>query len=155
MLNNSIAQFYFIFLDKNKQNKQIKQTKRQCVFHTPNLNDTLSLICQEIQYHGMRKSECTMARASPKLEHQNTCQQLTSIFSHRNKHQKVNCCYKQKKNEKKKKLKYKVRKIKKKKYCTFLDHLGVQPIPSTISSLKFDIPLEGCSATSSSLVACF
>jgi hypothetical protein len=32
-----------------------------------------------------------------------------------------------------KRLKNKVRKIKKKKYRTFLDHLGVQPIPSTLS----------------------
>ena len=54
-----------------------------------------------------------------------------------------------------KRLKNRVRKIKKKKYSTFPDHLGVQLIPSTLSSLKFDTPLKECSAISSSLVACF
>jgi hypothetical protein len=39
-----------------------------------------------------------------------------------------------------------MQKIKKKKYRTFPAHMGVQPIPSIISSLKFDTPLEGCSA---------
>ena len=45
-------------------------------------------MCQEIQYHGMMKPECAKARASPKLEHQNTCQQLIAIFAHKHKHQK-------------------------------------------------------------------
>jgi hypothetical protein len=35
--------------------------------------------------------------------------------------------------KKRKSLKNKMRKIKKKKYRTFLDYLGVQPIPSTLS----------------------
>jgi hypothetical protein len=43
-------------------------------------------------------------------------------------------------------LKNKVRKIKNKKYRTFLDHVGVQPIPSTFSSLTLDSLLEGCFA---------
>jgi hypothetical protein len=34
----------------------------------------------------------------------------------------------------------------KKIYNTFLDHVDVQPIPSTLSSLKFDTPLEECVA---------
>jgi hypothetical protein len=32
--------------------------------------------------------------------------------------------------------------MKKKVYGAFPDHLDVQPIPSTLSSLKFDTPLE-------------
>jgi hypothetical protein len=31
-----------------------------------------------------------------------------------------------------------------KKYRTFPVHIGVQPIPSTFSSLTLDIPLEEC-----------
>jgi hypothetical protein len=44
---------------------------------------------------------------------------------------------------------------KKKKYRTFPAHMGVQPITSIISSLKFDTPMEGCSAILCSLIACF
>jgi hypothetical protein len=32
-----------------------------------------------------------------------------------------------------------------KKYRTFLVHMDVQPIPSILSSLEYDTPLEGCS----------
>jgi hypothetical protein len=46
----------------------------------PNLNDTLFPMWQEIQYSGVRKPECAKARASPKLEYQNTCQKLIAIF---------------------------------------------------------------------------
>ena len=91
MLNNNIAQFFFF---RQKQTKQTDKTnkKTMCFSTPPNLNDTLSPMCQEIQYCGMRKPKCTKTRASPKLEHQNTYKNLTAIFSHRNKHQKVNCC---------------------------------------------------------------
>jgi hypothetical protein len=34
----------------------------------------------------------------------------------------------------------------KKIYKAFPDHMDVQPIPSTLSSLKFDTPLEECVA---------
>jgi hypothetical protein len=37
-------------------------------------------------------------------------------------------------------------KIKNKNYHTFPDHVVIQPIPSTISSLKFDSTLGGCFA---------
>jgi hypothetical protein len=46
-------------------------------------------------------------------------------------------------------------KMEKKVYGAFPDHLDVQPIPSTISSLKFDTPLEECVAVLGSLLACF
>jgi hypothetical protein len=37
-------------------------------------------------------------------------------------------------------------------YSAFPDHLDVQPIPSTLSSLEFDSPLEECFAISPSQV---
>jgi len=40
-------------------------------------------------------------------------------------------------------------------YSAFLDHLDVQLMPSTLSSLEFDSPLEECVAVSGSLLACF
>jgi hypothetical protein len=46
-------------------------------------------------------------------------------------------------------------KMEKKLYSSFPDHLDVQPIPSTLSSLEFDSPLEEYFAISSSLLACF
>jgi hypothetical protein len=49
----------------------------------------------------------------------------------------------------------KVRKIKMKKYRTFPVHMGVQSIPSILSSLEFDIPLGGCSAILCSKFAFF
>jgi hypothetical protein len=55
---------------------------------------------------------------------------------------------------KRKGLKNKVWKIKKKEYSTFPDHLDAQPIPSTLSSLKFDVPLERCSTILSSQPCC-
>jgi hypothetical protein len=55
---------------------------------------------------------------------------------------------------KEKELRNHVRKIKKKKYCTFPDHLGVQPIPSTISSLTLDSHLEGCSTILGTQLSC-
>jgi hypothetical protein len=92
---------------------------------------------------------------SPKLKHQDTCQQkLTTIFSHKNKHQKINCCQK-KKNDKGKERKYAKSKMEKKCYSAFPDHLDVQPIPSIHYSLKFDSPLEECFTTLDSLLACF
>jgi hypothetical protein len=44
--------------------------------------------------------------------------------------------------------------MEKKFYSAFPDHLDVQPIPSTLSSLEFDSPLEECFAISGSLLAC-
>jgi hypothetical protein len=46
-------------------------------------------------------------------------------------------------------------KMEKKVYGTFPDHLDVQPIPFTLSSLNFDSPQEECVAISGSLFACF
>jgi hypothetical protein len=46
-------------------------------------------------------------------------------------------------------------KMEKKVYSAFPDHLDVQPIPSTLSSIKFDTSLEECVAISNSLLACF
>jgi hypothetical protein len=43
----------------------------------------------------------------------------------------------------------------KKNYHTFPNHLDVQPITSTISSLKFDNTLEECFAFLGSQLACF
>jgi hypothetical protein len=43
----------------------------------------------------------------------------------------------------------------KKFYSAFPDHLDVQPIPSTLSSLEFDNALEECFAISGSLLTCF
>jgi hypothetical protein len=43
----------------------------------------------------------------------------------------------------------------KKIYNTFPDHMDVQPIPSTISSLKFDTPMEECVAFLGGQLACF
>jgi hypothetical protein len=40
-------------------------------------------------------------------------------------------------------------------YSAFPDHVDVQLIPSTISSLKFDIPLVEWVALLSSQLACF
>ena len=41
-------------------------------------------MCQEIQYREMRKPECAKARASPKLEHQNTCKKnIDNKLSHK------------------------------------------------------------------------
>jgi hypothetical protein len=40
-------------------------------------------------------------------------------------------------------------------YSAFFDHLDVQPIPSTLSSLEFDSLLEECFAISGSLLAYF
>ena len=88
------------FIYRQKQTKQqIKQTNKQteCLSTPPNLNDTLSPMWQEIQYSGMRKSKCAKAKGSPELEHQNTYQKLTAIFSHKHNHQKFNCCQKQNK----------------------------------------------------------
>jgi len=45
--------------------------------------------------------------------------------------------------------------MEKKFYNAFPDHLDVQAIPSTLSSLEFDSPLAECFAISSSLLACF
>jgi hypothetical protein len=42
--------------------------------------------------------------------------------------------------------------MEKKFYSAFPDHLDVQPIPSTLSSLEFDSPLEECFAISGSLL---
>jgi hypothetical protein len=42
--------------------------------------------------------------------------------------------------------------MEKKFYSAFPDHLDVQPIPSTISSLEFDSPLEEYFAISGSLL---
>jgi hypothetical protein len=55
---------------------------------------------------------------------------------------------------KEKELRNHVWKIKKKKYRTFPDHLVVQPIPSTHSSLTFDSPLKGCSAILGTQLSC-
>jgi hypothetical protein len=92
MPNQQHNNFFIFFLTKtNKTNKQTN--KKTMYFSTPpNLNDTLFPMWQEIQYSGVRKPECAKARASPKLEYQNTCQKLIAIFFfHRNKHQKVDC----------------------------------------------------------------
>jgi hypothetical protein len=43
----------------------------------------------------------------------------------------------------------------KKIHSAFLDHVDVQPIPSTLSSLKFYIPLEDCVAFLGGQLACF
>jgi hypothetical protein len=40
-------------------------------------------------------------------------------------------------------------------YSAFPNPLDVQPIPSTLSSLKFDTPLEECVALLGSQLACF
>jgi hypothetical protein len=40
-------------------------------------------------------------------------------------------------------------------YSAFPDHVDVQPIPSTLSYLKLDIPLVECFAILCSLLACF
>jgi hypothetical protein len=52
-----------------KQNKQIKQTKRQteCLSTPPNLNDTLSQMWQEIHYSGMRNQDVQSPRRPPNL----------------------------------------------------------------------------------------
>jgi hypothetical protein len=42
--------------------------------------------------------------------------------------------------------------MEKKFYSAFPNHLDVQPIPSIISSLEFDSPLEECVPISSSLL---
>jgi hypothetical protein len=44
---------------------------------------------------------------------------------------------------------------KKKIYSSFPDHMDVQPIPSTLTSLEFDIPLLEGFAISCSPLACF
>jgi hypothetical protein len=54
-----------------------------------------------------------------------------------------------------KEIKCKESKRKKKIYSAFPDHMDVQPIPSTISSLKFDIPLVEWVAFLGSQLACF
>jgi hypothetical protein len=46
-------------------------------------------------------------------------------------------------------------KMEKKFYSSFPDHLDVQLIPSTLSSLELNTPLEECFATSGNLLACF
>jgi hypothetical protein len=45
-------------------------------------------------------------------------------------------------------------KMEKKFYSAFPNQLDFQPIPSTLSSLEFDSPLEECFAISGSLLAC-
>jgi hypothetical protein len=45
--------------------------------------------------------------------------------------------------------------MEKKFYSAFPDHLDVQPIPFTLSSLEFDSPYEECFAILGSLLACF
>jgi hypothetical protein len=46
-------------------------------------------------------------------------------------------------------------KMEKKIYNAFPDHVDVQPIPSTLSSLTFDIPLVEWVAFLCSQLACF
>jgi len=48
-----------------------------------------------------------------------------------------------------------MRKRKNKNYHIFPDHLDVQPIPSTLSSLILCSTLEGCFAILGSQLACF
>jgi hypothetical protein len=43
--------------------------------------------------------------------------------------------------------------MEKKFYYAFPDHLDVQPIPSALSALEFDSPLEECFDISGSLLA--
>jgi hypothetical protein len=114
-----------------------------------------------IRYQKGRKIR-GVKKGRPKIKHQNTCQQkLTTIFSHKKKHQKINCCKKQKKvtrnkmKKKMKEIKCSESKMEKKVYGAFPDHLDVQSITSTLSSLKFDTPLEECFTILGNLLACF
>jgi hypothetical protein len=54
-----------------------------------------------------------------------------------------------------KEINYTESKREKKIYSAFPDHVDVQPILSTLSSLKFDTPLGDCVAFLGGQLACF
>ena len=89
----------YIYIDKNKYiqtkaikttNKTNKQTDKMFV-HTPKLKWHIvpNVARNTIQWD--EEPKCAKPKTSPKLEHQDTYQKLTAIFSHKHKHQKVNC----------------------------------------------------------------
>jgi hypothetical protein len=99
------------------------------------------------------------ARASPKLKHEYTCHKLTANFLTETNIKKLITVRNKNKitrNQLKKMKEIKCTKNKReKKIYAFPDHVDVQPIPSTLSSLEFDIPLKECVAILGGQLTCF